>query len=62
MFIIVYFYFIVKQGSFQLLSEFLRTGRALIFLERSTSLGIIFANYEIYFGMGVNNTGEVVYI
>ena len=33
MFIIVFFCFLVKQGSFQLLSEFLRTGRALIFLD-----------------------------
>ena len=33
MFIIVDFCFLVKQGSFQLLSEFLRTGRALIFLD-----------------------------
>ena len=29
----VYFCFLVKQGSFQLLSDFLRTGRALIFLD-----------------------------
>ena len=33
MFIIVVFCFLVKQGSFQLLSDFLRTGRALIFLD-----------------------------
>ena len=33
MFIIVYFCFLVKQGSFQLLSDFLRTGRTLIFLD-----------------------------
>ena len=33
MFIIVDFCFLVKQGSFQLLSDFLRTGRALIFLD-----------------------------
>ena len=31
MFIIVDFCFLVKQGSFQLLSDFLRTGRILIF-------------------------------
>ena len=29
----VYFCFLVKQGSFQLLSDFLRTGRVLIFLD-----------------------------
>ena len=33
MFIIVDFCSLVKQGSFQLLSDFLRTGRALIFLD-----------------------------
>ena len=33
MFIIVDFCFLVKQGAFQLLSDFLRTGRALIFLD-----------------------------
>ena len=33
MFIIVYFCFLVKRRSFQLLSDFLRTGRALIFLD-----------------------------
>ena len=32
MFIIVYFCFLAKQRSFQLLSEFLRPGRTLIFL------------------------------
>ena len=32
MFIIVDFCFLVKRGTFQLLSDFLRTGRALIFL------------------------------
>ena len=35
MFIIVEFCFLVKQGYFQLLSEFLRTGRALIFFRFS---------------------------
>ncbi len=33
MFIIVDFCFLVKRRSFQLLSDFLRTGRALIFLD-----------------------------
>ena len=33
MFIIVYFCFLIKQQAFQLLSEFLRAGRALIFLD-----------------------------
>jgi len=33
MFIIVNFCFLVKRRSFQLLSDFLRTGRALIFLD-----------------------------
>ena len=43
MFIIVDFCFLVKQGSFQLLSDFLRTGRALIFLDfLSFSLQILF--------------------
>ena len=33
MFIIVYFCFLIKQQAFPLLSDFLRTGRALIFLD-----------------------------
>ena len=33
MFIVVDFCFLVKQGSFQLLSDFLRTARTLIFLD-----------------------------
>ena len=33
MFIIVEFCFLIKQGSFQLLSDFLRTGRTFIFFD-----------------------------
>ena len=70
MFIIVDFCFLVKQGSFQLLSDFLRTARTLIFLDfLSFSFQMLlllpqpaFSKLTFLHSEGIRNLNAVAYL
>ena len=70
MFIIVEFCFLVKRRYFQLLSEFLRTGRALIFLDFLSfspqtplqSPQPVFLKLTFLHSQGIRNLNAIAYL